>query len=93
MAVEILCSDGRPVPCVVCDWCGERIEKGADGEAWWHSVPGRRWARPRFAHKGECVEASRDAVDDAGNLWDLSLEGFLSSLSRSTPNAARPSAV
>jgi hypothetical protein len=85
MAVEILCSGGKPLPCVVCDWCGERIEHGRDGEAWWHVVPGRRFAKPRFAHKGGCVASSRGAVDDAGVLLDLSLDGFLASLRRSTP--------
>ncbi len=96
MAVEILCSDGRPIPCVVCDWCGERIEREQDGEAWWHAVPGRRFARPRFAHKGDCVNASRSSVDDAGILLDLSLGGFLASLRRSTqsgPLRPTPSGV
>lgn len=87
MAVEILCSDGRPLPCVVCDYCGERIEHGRDGEAWWHLVPGRRFAKPRFAHKGSCMAASRGAADDAGLLIDLSLDGFLASLRRSTPSS------
>lgn len=85
MAVEILCSDGRPVPCVVCDWCGERIENAQQGEAWWHAVPGRRFAKPRFAHRGSCVTASRDSADDHGVVSDLSLEGFLARLRRSTP--------
>ena len=87
MAVEILCSpEGHPLPCVVCDWCGERIERGQDGEAWWHMVPGRRFARPRFAHKGGCVAASRRREGDAGTHKDLSLDGFLASLRRSTPS-------
>jgi hypothetical protein len=85
MAVEILCSDDSPVACVVCDWCGERIESGDEGEAWWHKVPGRRWARPRFAHKGACGQSSRRTADDAGLVADQSLDGFLSSLRRSTP--------
>lgn len=89
MAVEILCTDGTALPCVVCDWCGERIESGDDGEAWWHTVPGRRWARPRFAHTGVCVRSSRRLGDDAGVVVDLSLEGFLSSLRRSTPSPVR----
>lgn len=86
MAVEILYADGSALPCVVCDWCGERIESAREGEAWWHTVPGRRFAKPRFAHKGDCVSASREAVDDAGRLVDLSLDGFLASLRRSTPS-------
>jgi hypothetical protein len=87
MAVEILCNAERALPCVVCDWCGEPIERSEEGEAWWHAVPGRRFARPRFAHKGGCLRASRRAADDAGVVADLPLEGFLASLRRST---ARP---
>lgn len=88
MAVEILVHEGRAVACFVCDWCGEPIERSEEGEARWHAVPGRRFSRPRFTHRGRCARASRDAVDDAGQPAALGLDGFLSALGDSCPAGA-----
>jgi len=33
--ITLLHVDGRDCPVVVCDWCGERIEKGSDGNCEW----------------------------------------------------------
>ena len=85
MAIELLDVDDCLIPCFVCDWCGERIERSGDGEVWWpYSCESTR-ARPRFAHKNRCLGSSIASKGRTRPIADLGLDDFLELLGRSCP--------
>lgn len=85
MAIELLELEDCPIPCFVCDWCGERIERSADGEVWWPYSSGSTRARPLFAHKDRCLVSSIASKGRRRPIADLGLDDFLTLLERSCP--------